>query len=68
MGVGEEFITGNSRNAPIRKKYIENQKSGFVRTFPLVELVCVQIFMTFHQDLEPGRAAKQTNKHQILYI
>ena len=64
-------LKGDQGNPPIWTKYIVNQKSGSVRTFlPILDLVHMQIFIAFPQELEPGWADKhthkQTNKHLTL--
>ena len=46
---------------PISVQESLNQKSGSVKTFPVPELVYMEVFVTFDQELKSARAVKQSN-------
>ena len=50
-------------NAPLRVKNNLNQKSGSVKTFSIVELVYMEVFISFDEERESDSKDKQTNKH-----
>ena len=49
-------------NAPLQAKNSLNQKSGSVKTFSIVELVYMEVFISFDEERESDSKDKQTNK------